>query len=97
MIRTAKTENGITASANFVLGSDITEEGNPYVIIALYENDRLIGTELVDADADEDGVATFDLTYTMDATKTYTAKAMLWNMTTLLPFVEAQNLTITVE
>lgn len=92
-----KTETGITASANFVLGSDVTEEGNPYVIIAVYENDRLIGTELVDADADEDGVATFDLTYTMDATKTYTAKAMLWNMTTLLPFVEAQNLTITVE
>lgn len=90
----AKTETGITASANFVLGNDVTEEGNPYVIIAVYENDRLIGTELVDADEDEDGVATFDLTYNMDATKTYTAKAMLWNMTTLLPLVSAQTLTV---
>lgn len=89
-----KTETGITASANFVLGNDVTEEGNPYVIIAVYENDRLIGTELVDADEDEDGVATFDLTYNMDATKTYTAKAMLWNMTTLLPLVSAQTVTV---
>lgn len=89
-----KTETGITASANFVLGNDVTEEGNPYVIIAVYENDRLIGTELVDADEDEDGVATFDLTYNMDAAKTYTAKAMLWNMTTLLPLVSAQTVTV---
>lgn len=88
-----KSATGIDASATYTL-AELSETDNPYVIIAVYEDNRLIGTELFDADADEDKTVTFNLTYNLNAEKTYTAKAMLWDMTTLLPLVGAQELTV---
>lgn len=88
-----KSATGIDASATYTL-AELSETDNPYVVIAVYEDNRLIGTELFDADADEDKTVQFNLTYNLNAEKTYKAKAMLWDMTTLLPLVDAKELTV---